>query len=216
MAVPYKAGLYRYKQYLSRIKVAYQQPVAKTSLALILSLLTVSFFGLFAIKPTSTAIAKLIKELKESQKINQTLEKKVNNLTQAQFAFTTLQSDLIFVDRALPKKAEFNRLAGKINFLSFNHNLILSSFSFGEFEMLSSVNEATPIKIRLSVAGGFEDIKNFLKDLENLDRSIEIEAVSFSTKTDVAKAQVQADISLNAFWFSNLNGANNEKEKALK
>lgn len=213
MALNYKTG-YHYRRYLLRLRSVYQQPVAKASLGLILTLLTISFFGLFAIRPTLITIAKLIKELKEAQKTNQILEKKVNNLTQAQFTYAAVEDYLAYVNRSLPKKAEFNRLATEINFLAFNHNLLLSSASFEEFELLELDNKLKTLKFRISVAGGFTDIKNFLKDLANLDRIVNIDSVAFSTKTEIAEAQVQANISAEAFWFSTLNKKTNEKEKS--
>jgi len=201
MAFDYKSDYYKYRQYFLKVKGVYQRPVAKASLALILTLLTISFFGLFAIKPTITNISKLVKEIKDFRQVNQTLEKKIASLNQAQKTYAEITDNLYYLDWALPKGADFNRFASEINLLIFNNKLVAPSASFGEFELISNEKGEQILKFRLTIAGKFIDIKSFLKDLENLDRIIKIDSVSFNTKTEITDAQVQAIINGEAFWL---------------
>lgn len=203
MVFDYKTDYYKYKQYFLQLRGFYQKPVAKASLTLILTLLTVSFFGFFAIRPTVTNISKLIKEIKDLRQVNQTLEKKITNLNQAQKTYAEITDNLRYLDWTLPKKADFNRFGSEINFLVFNNKLIAPNASFGEFELISNKNEKEVLNFKLTVAGSFIDIKNFLRDLENLDRIVKIDSVLFSTKTEITEAQVEAIINGETFWISN-------------
>lgn len=202
MAFNYKTDYYRYKRYFLKVKGLYQQPAAKTSLALILTLLAISFFSLFAIKPTFMTIGKLVKEIKDKQSINKTLAKKVNDLEKGQINLELARNDFGLIDKALPLKADFNRLAGEINYLILYSKLILSSASFSEFSLIPPDSDKNEFDFNLVVDGDFSSTNNFIKDLENLDRILEIKSISFSTKTEVENAKLQADISGKAFFLS--------------
>lgn len=213
MAISYKTNYFRYQHYFLKAKKLYQKPITKASLSLILTLLTISFFSLFALKPTFLTIAKLIKELKDMKKVNQTLEKKIKNLNQAQTNYKKIKNDLIYLNNALPIKTEFNRFNQKITVLAFNHNLIVPSASFGEFELIPlATKDKSILKFKINVAGNFQDIKEFLTDLEKLDRLVEIDHALFSVKTNVPNAQMKAEINAQIFYFSNLDKEKNEKE----
>ena len=207
MALTYKNNYYRYKHYFLRAKKLYRQPMTRTSLSLILTLLTISFFSLFALKPTFLIIAKLIKELRDMKKVDQTLSQKVNNLKQAQNNYNKIKNDIVYLDHSLPKKPNFNQFNQQISLLAFKHNLIISHSSFSEFELIpTSVSKEQPVlKFKITVAGDFSNIKKFLNDLENLDRLITINRTLFSLKTNIPNAQMKCEINAKTFFLTNLN-----------
>jgi Tfp pilus assembly protein PilO len=201
MAFDYKTQYHQYKRYFLKIRSLTDQPVAKISLALIAALLAVSFFALFAIKPTVTTIAKLVKEVKDAQTINEKLAKKVDSLYQAEKSYETIKNDLNYINMALPNKADFNQFCSEISYLIYNNNLFLFSSNFGNFDLINPNPNITSLEFNISIAGNFTDIKNFLKDLENLTRLVKINSVSFTDKSEVRGAQVQADIRGEVFWL---------------
>ena len=69
-----KAKYDPYKEYLSKSKDFYQKAVFKASTNLILTLMVISIFAFFAIRPTLVTITKLNKELEESKMVNRKLE----------------------------------------------------------------------------------------------------------------------------------------------
>jgi Tfp pilus assembly protein PilO len=193
-----------YSGHFAKVKQIYQEPKTKISLALILTLLTFSLIISFAIKPAILTIISLHKELKESQKVNEALTNKLQNLTQAQQNFIALQQDLIYVDRALPKTAEFNRLAREINYLAYYNNVILASGNFGKFDLLP-VPSQQPAELSLNFAinGSFADIKNFVADLNNISRLVNIEGITFNNKSTANdnKNIIYAELKGNAYWL---------------
>ena len=206
-----KAKYDPYKEYLSKSKDFYQKAVLKASTNLILTFAVISVFAFFAIKPTLVTITKLNKELEESKMVNRKLEKKIKDLEQARIFYSQAEPDLPLVDLALPQKVNFNQFASKINYLAFSHNLTLLSNSFEEFDFFSLAPpetkeiekaEASSFNFKITVVGSFTDIKNFVQDLEKIDRVVQINTVTFSNSKALQKKQLQAEINAKAFWLT--------------
>ena len=198
----------RYYNYLLKTKSLYQRPIVGISTTLILTLAIICVFAFFAIKPTLITITKLNKELKEKQEVNKILEKKINNLNKAQIAYAQVIDYLSLVDKALPEKVDFNQAASQINFLTFSNNLVLLSASFGKFDLVASspeITEVNALDFNISVYGSYADIKNFLQELENIDRVVQIESVVFSSKIKKNQIKLQSDLNGKIFWLENEN-----------
>jgi Tfp pilus assembly protein PilO len=206
MLFDYKTQYHRYKHYFLKLHSVYEKPVAKTSLTLILTLLTISFFSLFAIKPTFITIAKLSKKLNDSRKTNKALEAKIKSLKQAQIAYQKVEQDLDLVERALPNKVNFNSFSSKINLLSYQNKLLLTSANFSKFNLLSvNFDAPTKLEFKISLAGNYLNIKNFLKELATLDRLVKITSVNFAKKSKIKNAQIQTNVNGVIFWLPALN-----------
>jgi Tfp pilus assembly protein PilO len=204
MAFDYKTQYDHYKNHFLRLKRFTDQPTAKYSLGLIIALMVTSFFGLFAIKPALTTIAKLSREIEDTNEVNQKLEDKVRSLQQAQIAYSEIEKDLIYINRSLPQKVEFNRIASQINYISYANDLILTSVSYGKFSLVPPGEGTSSMLIKMSLSGDFVNLKTFLKDLENLDRVIKIRAIAFSPKTEVEEAEMETNIDAEVYWLSAL------------
>jgi len=190
--------------YLLKAKNIYNIPIVGASTTLIFTLAVICVFAFFAIRPTLTTIAKLNKELKEKQEVNKILEKKINNLNKAQVSYAQVIDYLVLIERALPEKADFNQAASQINFLTFSNNLVLLSASFGKFYLVASPSETTEVNtldFNISVYGSYTDIKNFIQELENIDRVIQINSVIFSSKIKKDQTKLQSDLRGKIFWL---------------
>ncbi len=206
MANKYRKKYQYYKKhYLEVFQSIYKKPSTRVSLGLALSFITVIFFGFVALKPTIITIINLLQEIKTKKVILQKLEQKVVALNQAQVAFAKAQESLSFIKKALPENSEFLKLEREIEFLSFKNNLILADVRFDRFALLEKVTEEKrekqPLDFKLTLAGTYEDLKNFLADLENLDRIIVLEKVDFSKETEVKGASLQIMITGSAYYI---------------
>lgn len=221
MAFNYKRDYARYKNYYLKVREISKEPLAKTSFVLIASLLTISFFGIFAIKPTFATIAVLLKEIKDKKKVNQQLGDKVAALNKAQNTYTLLAPKLERINVAMPKSPDFPRLEREIEYLTYKHDLLLASGGFEGFvvtgeklpekdkknrsekESLQEDQDGTveTISFNLVLAGEYNDLKDFLKDLELLDRIILVDATTFSKETDIKGASLQMMVKAKAFYL---------------
>lgn len=218
MVFDYKQEYHRYRQYYLRLQDLSTKPIAQASFTLIASLLTAAFLGIFAIRPALITIAKLTKEIQDREKINKQLESKVKTLTKVQSAYEEILPKIPLIDAALPKKPEFENLERKIEYLAWQNGVIITAGSFSSFpvigdkpeettktkkpaeEISEAENLAEQINISLSIAGSYDSIKNFITNLEQLDRVIKIKAIVFSKKTKVKGADLQATIRSEVFY----------------
>jgi hypothetical protein len=131
MALELKTGYLHYQRYLSQIKEIYKKREdIKVYSGLILSLLTISFFGFFAIKPTLSTIASLVKEIKDKREVNQKLQEKINALTLAQGELLQVSDDLYLLDEALTPKPNLALFINQLEVLAKKNNLKINSLSF--------------------------------------------------------------------------------------
>lgn len=128
-------------RYSKQLKSLSKKPVAQASLALILSLLAVSFFGIFAIKPTMVTIADLVKTIKDKEEVSRLLQTKIEVLTTAQVNYEKIRPSLAEIEKILPSEALFLRLLAEINLLAWENEVVLESGSFGDFIFINKSGE---------------------------------------------------------------------------
>jgi len=98
----YKNDYSRYRQYYHRLWIFYQKPTAKVSVALLLTIFTIIFFAVFAIRPTLLTVAELVKKIQDKKESLTQIEQKAAQLASAQQAYIAAQSNLPLLDLALP------------------------------------------------------------------------------------------------------------------
>ncbi len=185
----------RYGRYFTRIKDAYlQKPVVRASLGVLLTLFTVSFFSIFALRPTLNTISGLLAEIRTQRNILETLDQKIANIAQAQQVWTQESSRIAFVSQALPRDSEPQQYVRQIEGLTIKHNITISSFKVDEVSLLGKKEGATASKeklagtdiftVSLSVRGQYSQVLSFLDELENLRRPIKITSLSFGVSQD--------------------------------
>lgn len=196
MAVNYREAYGKYSRYFIKIKRVYEErPEVRTSVNLILTLLTISFFGIFALRPTLNTISELLADIRSQKEIGTQLDNKITNLGQARTNLVKEEKRLFLLNQALPTESQPNDYVRQIEALLAKYNLSLSGLHidgvtlFGKINRPTTVTEASPsgqvapgvnsVKISFSVAGEYQALNSFLEDLENLRRLIKISSVSF-------------------------------------
>lgn len=196
---------YYKKYYYSNIA---GKPITKVSLGLLLSLGTVCFFAVFALKPTVDIISKLTKEIEQKKSINEKLEAKVEALGKAQFAYAQAEPLIYLLDQALPQAAEFSILERQVRYLALKNNIIINKQSYENFDLVGDMAKKESggaeksIRFELSLGGHYQDLRNFLLSLENLTRIISLEQVSFTTEVKIEGIALQLDIQGSAAYLS--------------
>jgi len=203
----YKEKYRHYKEYLlKKTKELSKQPAVKASANLTFTILLVLFFGLFAIKPSLLTLGQLLKELQEKQKINQALEEKIEILQQLKTVYTEASSYLPLADQALPAQAELKQLVCQLNFLAAAYGLKLESVSLAEFDLLTDSSsekgaEVKNLKFKISALGSFNGLKNFLADLEKLNRLVQVDSVVLSGENKEAQTELRLNLEGKVFWL---------------
>lgn len=154
---------------------------------LALTLVALSFFGLFAINPTLSTIAKLEKELSDNKFVDQKLQTKINNLSLLQQKYASIQQDLPYVYSSVPKNPDAPLLIAQIQTLAKTNNLKILSFQIFQAEMEKSpanLKKYSNFLFNLSAEGTYPDINIFITSLNSMQRIIILDMISISKKSN--------------------------------
>ncbi len=205
------SGGSQFSAYLQRLNQFYQNEEVKTYFNLVLSLLAISFFIAFAIRPTLTTIAALAKEEKDQQEVAERLSKKLENLAEARKEMLAIKPRLDQVESALPDSPQAVLFLGQLEVLANENHLQRDSSQAKVNRPVKKSNEedagdqkkaeaGSSIQAEVIFSGNWENTENFLKELKKLRRFNQIETLG------IKKARGQGDsltltLSLKAFYL---------------
>lgn len=168
-----------------------------------LTFLALSFFGLFAINPTLSTIAKLRKEIEDSEFVNIQLGKKIGDLNKLKQQYANIQNDLPIVFESLPQKADVPLLTAQIQSIAQTTNINVKKIQNFEIELLSSNKEMDrkyfSYYFSIAGSGSYENISQFISILTNMQRIISVDI--FSLIRSAVRNDSSIDFSINAMAF---------------
>lgn len=169
-----------YLKFLPKVKKENKQ--AFTTLAL--TLVTLSFLGLFAISPTLTTIAALQKELEDNTTVKTSLEEKINSLSRLQQQYTQLEPQIPLIYAAIPQKPTTTLLAGQLQSIAQSANVTLTRLQISEIELLNTQSTGKVVQPSFSFSVGAEgtntNVLAFLSALTEFDRIVTVETISLN------------------------------------
>lgn len=213
MAFNWQTEYHRYQRYFVNVTQFYRQKKARVYTGIILSILTVTFFLFFAIKPTLVIITSLIKEIDDKKMVSEKLEDKVNALTLAQNQYTLVQPNLYLVEEALPTEPEVSLLIKQLEVLGRQAGVTIESIQSsqialkgeaGQTKQTTTGEEAVrktssdSINFTFVASGNYQNLKNFLQTLSSLRRVVLVDSFAFKTKEAKETETGILTLSLNA------------------
>lgn len=184
---------FNYKSYVGMVRNMYQKPVAKTSSSLILTLLTIAFFGFAAIRPTLATVSELVGELEEKRELEQKVDQKIQSLAAAQDNYVNNQDILQTFDQTLPPSPQTTELLFIIEYLGYQNNIDIISIRhppitiYGQPSTIDSKeaqtfiqNQFVAINFRLTAEGEIPNLLSFVRDLSQHNRLLHIESTSLN------------------------------------
>ncbi|MDP3998441.1 MAG: type 4a pilus biogenesis protein PilO [bacterium] len=180
----------RYFRYFVDLRTLYKKKEIVVYTSLILSLFTITFFGLFALRPTLVTVAGLIKETQEKGAINKKLQSKIDNLTQAQQNYSKLGASVEILNQAFPKEPELSSLIYQIEILAQKTNIQLLSLNFTPVDLVAADSQEkkskktdsgfNEVNFDLTAKGDFASLKNFLLSLDTLRRIVLVDSFTIN------------------------------------
>jgi Tfp pilus assembly protein PilO len=158
---------------------------------LVLTIVALSFFGLFAISPTLSTIANLNKQLDDNKYVDQQLQTKINNLYTLQQQYAQIGGDLPYVYDAVPKDPQVPLLAGQVQAIAKNSGVTLIGFQTFEAQV---PDPSTPVKdsyaytFSLSASGSYDNISTFANSMLGMQRVISLDIISITRNTGTGPA----------------------------
>lgn len=185
----------------------YNNPVAKVSLELFLTIGLVLFLGMFAIRPTLLTMSDLLKEIETKQELEEKLTKKVAALQTAQSEYVAVEQRLGILDRAIPENPEVIYAAKIIEKIAADNQIIISNLNISELpekadsEIPFSQKSKQSVQISIRVDGDYISIRNFAEDLRRSQKSFVIESVIFTLEEDRGDKKLGATFTISTPYF---------------
>lgn len=157
----------------------------------VLSLIALSVFGLFAINPTLSTIARLQKEIEDSKVLSQKLEQKIADLATLQQSYNRLENDIPAVFDSMPNSPLVPLLIGQIQSVAKDTNLHVIQIQNSETKLFESVKSAQKYNFytfSVLAEGTYENILRFTDNLTNIQRIVSIKAVSINNQSGTGAA----------------------------
>ncbi len=195
MGNSWKKDYLRYKDFFLNVLVLYNtKPNIKIYLELILSIVTIIIFSFFAIRPTVITIIALNKEIKTKEEISQKLKSKVKNLQAIGTLLQQKSADVMVIKEAVPENSSPDKLVNQLENISKNNSLNITNFSISDTviygippkskktrEYKSLSEEANELAFIFSATGSYQNIYNFLAQIEDMRRPIKIDTMTISS-----------------------------------
>lgn len=192
MALGWRKDYLRYRSYyLNIVNIYKQRQDFKVFLELILTLAAVSFFALFALKPTILTVIELLKEIEAKEKTVEQMNTKIQNLQQAQTLYVQEEAKITLLKTAVPDDPAPDLFVRQIEGLATSYPVNLLGITIGEVTLLGEEKiqrakdnlqplpeESKGISFSISIAGGYQGLVNFLSALEDMRRPVKIDALN--------------------------------------
>lgn len=153
-----------------------------------MTLFSLIVFGAFAIRPSIATISQLSREVKKAREATATLDQKINNLSQAQVNYQLALKDLKLVDQALPKDMAIPTILETLALAAGRNNITLNETEFN------------PPSFAVTITGNLESIKNFITEIENGIRQVDVGQVKITQGGKDLK-QLVAKIELETHFY---------------
>lgn len=154
---------------------------------IVLTLIALSFFGIFAINPTISTIVSLKKQLSDSQFTEQQLRQKIENLSSLGQQYQTMQQDIPYIMASLPTDPEISLLIGQIQSISRNSGVQLTGVQTLQVEIVTpktSQKKYSTFSFSVSTEGSYENTSRFISSLINMQRVVSLDIIALNKKAD--------------------------------
>lgn len=178
-----------YSRYFTYIKPVTKIPVIKNYGSTIFSLLIITVFIFYAIKPTIETILVLQKRLEDSTIVLEKVNLKAKNLSQGRANFENMAPNIkMKIDTAIPDTVSLRSIT---QILEQSANLHQASVSALQIQPLTidtknpnELGKLAEIEFTFNVEGEYQNLISILQDLKNSARLISIDDLSLSTSEE--------------------------------
>lgn len=196
----YKTYVTRYRKYYAQNVVPFIKSKHATAYSMIiLSLLTISFFGMFAIRPTIKTITELQRQIEDSKQLDELLQNKINQVVNAQDEYQLIQDFVPAINQALPNNPRLASVLGDIESLASEYGATVSAIQVQAItytpisesdiqeEVIVSEN-AKPASIDMAIQldGSYPELSAFLERLLTMRRTVTAQNLELSPDSDNA------------------------------
>lgn len=171
----------RYREYL-KLLPDLKHENTRLITTLIMTLIAMSFLGIFAINPTLSTIVTLKKQLSDSELVLERLQTKNRNLSSLLGQYSSLNADIPVVFDAVPENPKIPPLIGQISALGKEARVSIKSIRVSEVQLAGGKEDPKggSFVFFLETEGAYEDMMNFASSITVINRIVTIESLSIN------------------------------------
>lgn len=149
------------------------------SLENIATIVLITFFLVFALRPTALTISALVGEIKSKEILQKQMKQKINDVIQAQDTFSQVQERYLVVNSSLPDSPRYATIVSQLQSLAtaagFSFDQV--NFNLRQDDQTGALNSYT---IQVSSSLPFTSATSLLEQISRLRRLLKLDQVSFS------------------------------------
>lgn len=175
-----------YSRYFTYIKPVTKLPIVRTYGLTIFTLLVITIFIFYAIKPTVETILVLQKKIDDSNQVLEKVNQKANNLSQGKKNYEELNPEVKSkLQTLIPDTANLKSIIQSLEETAKLHDASVSALQIQPLVLETKGDNnklgiLTEIAFTFNTEGGYKNLISLLGDLKSSARLISIESVSLS------------------------------------
>ncbi len=179
-------------RYFTYIKPITKIPIVRTYGTPVFTLLVITIFIFYAIKPTIETILVLQKKLENSTQVLEKVNQKAINLSQGKKNYEDLESGVKSkIEAAIPDNTSLKSLIHTLEQTAITHEASVSALQIQplviEPKMEDHLGALTNITFTFNAEGEYKNLVLLLQDLRTSPRLILIDSVALSKTSEEAK-----------------------------
>ena len=180
-----------YSRYFTYIKPVTKIPIIRTYGSTIFTIIAITIFIFFAIKPTVETILVLQKKLENSDEVLQKITQKSKDLTLGKQNYQNLdQATKDKINQAIPDSINLKSLLGSLEQSAQKNNASISAIQLQptilETKKEDALGTLSEVSFTFNAEGSYPTLISLLQDLKSSSRLISIESLSLSKVSEGA------------------------------
>lgn len=174
-----------YSRYFTYIKPITKLPIIKTYGSIIFTLIIITVFIFFAIKPTIETILVLQKKLEDSNQVLKKVNQKASDLSSGKANFEKLPSNIKSkIVTAIPDTAHLKSVIQTLEQTAKNHEASISALQIQPIVLVTKTSNQlgtlSEISFTFNIEGSYEKLISILQDLKSSARLISVDNLSLA------------------------------------
>src|SRR3989344_6331473 len=169
-----------YSRYFTYIKPITHSPIVRTYGSTIFTLIIITVFIFFAIKPTVETIIVLQKKLEDSNAVLKKVNQKVNDLSQGKTNYEKLPTFAKSqIETAIPDTARLKSVIQSLEQTAKSHDASISALQIQPLVLITKsqnqLGTLSEIAFTFNIEGSYQQLASILQDLKSSARIISID-----------------------------------------
>lgn len=178
-----------YSRYFTYIRPVTKLPIVKTYGSFIFTLIVITIFIFYAIKPTIETILVLQKQLDDSNKVLKKVTLKANNLSLGKQNYENLDPDIKSkIESAIPDTVNLKTIIQSLEQTAKLHDASISALQIQPLVITTKTTDKlgtlTEIPFTFNTEGQYINLVSLLQDFKSSARLISIDSLSLSKSSE--------------------------------